>query len=77
MSLTTNMEQPKEVQLAYRIARALNDLKSIDWHISVCKKYNESVLLERMHKVLNDPNIENPAAYYNSEIKRYGKYSRH
>ncbi len=76
MSSFYNMEQTKEVQLAYHIARELDDLKSIDWHISICRKYPETFLLEKLEYVLSRGDISNPAAYYNSEIKRHGKYSR-
>lgn len=70
------MEQSKEVALAYEIARALNDLKSIDWHISCAKKYNESLLREKLDYVLSRKDIDNPAGYYTYLIKLYGKRNR-
>ena len=72
----SNMEQSKEVALAYEIAEKLNDLKSIDWHISIAKRFNESLLREKLNEVLSKSYIDNPAAYYNKLIQRHGKHSR-
>jgi hypothetical protein len=70
------MEQSKEVQLAYEIARALNDMKSIDWHIRKAKEHQESFLREKLAYVLSKPHINNPAGYYNTLIERHGKHPR-
>ena len=71
-----NMKESKELALAYEIAHALNDLKSIDWHISCTKKFPESLLREKLAYVLSKQDIDNPAGYYNSLIQRHGKHSR-
>lgn len=70
------MEQSKETALAYEIARALNDTKSIDWHISCAQKYSESFLREKLDYVLSKEGIRNRAGYYNYLIKLHGKHSR-
>ena len=72
------MEQSKEVQLAYEIARALNDLHSIDWHIGVCKKYssNPEFLREKVQYILSRTDIDNPAKYYTRVMTYYVKHSR-
>jgi len=78
-SFTTSsksMERSKEVKLAYEIAKALNDLKSIDWYISKTKKIPASVLKETLADTLSRTYLDNPAAYYNSSIRRYENHSR-
>jgi hypothetical protein len=75
MSLKPHMEQDKETKLAYEIATALNDLDSIDWHISNAKKYPESFLREKLADVLSRKDIYNPAKYFNWSIK-HGKRTR-
>ncbi len=70
------MEQTKEVALAYEIAHALDDLKSIDWHISCAKKYPHSLLREKLVYVLSRKDIDNRPGYYNKLIQLYGKHSR-
>lgn len=71
-----HMKQSKEHTLAYEIAKALNDMPSIDWHIAVCKTYSETLLREKLHTALTRPGIANRAAYYNTLIKRHGQHSR-
>jgi hypothetical protein len=70
------MEQSKEVQLAYHIARALDDLESIDWHIGVCKRKDEKSLKAILADTLSRTYLDNPAAYYNKRVTSNGKYSR-
>ncbi len=70
------MEKSPEAILAYEIAHALNDLKSIDWHISRAKLYPASLLREKLAYVLSRKDIDNPAGYYNKLIKLYGQHSR-
>ena len=70
------MEQSKEVQLAYEIANALNDLHSIDWHIGLTKRYSEEFLRERLKQVFETKNVRNPARLFNHLIKTYGRSPR-
>ncbi len=70
------MEQSKETALAYEIATALHDLKSLDWHILCAKNIPSKVLKETLADTLSRTYLNNPAAYYNSSIKRYVKHSR-
>lgn len=64
--------------LAYEIADALNDRKSIDMHIRFVKKYSEAHLRECLEYVLSRPDEEiesNRAAYYVWLVKRNGRHS--
>ncbi len=70
------MEQTREVKLAYEIATALNDLKSIDWHIRLAKRWPEAVLKEQLADTLARTYLNNPAAHFNDAMQRYGKHPR-
>lgn len=72
MFVNEDMEQSKEVQLAYEIAAALNDLHSIDWHISVTNRLPERLLRDTLAVVLAADGIRSRARYYNYLIKRHG-----
>ena len=66
------MEHSTELVLAYEIANALNDMKSIKWHITLTTKYPAHFLREQLSAALTTPNIKNRAAYFNYLIKVYG-----
>ena len=70
------MELPQDIKLAHEIAKALDDMKSIDWHIACTKKFSESFLRDKVSYVLSRSDIDNPAGYYNHLLKIYGKHSR-
>jgi hypothetical protein len=70
------MEQAKQTQLAYEIATALNDLKSIDWHISNSKRYPESVLRETLAEALTNEKVKSPKKYYNWSLQQYDARTR-
>lgn len=71
------MEQSQEIQLAYEIATALDDLHSIDWHLSIAKRFPERVLRDTLSIVLTQAGIRSKSRYYNYLIQRYGQYPRH
>lgn len=53
--VNTNMDQSKEIQLAYEIAEALNDMDAIQLHISYAHRFPEALLREKLVKVLAVP----------------------
>lgn len=65
----------EEQNLAYKFADALNDHQSIQWHLSLVRKYELWSLREQLQKALTVPDnevVKNRAAIYNSRVKRYG-----
>jgi len=73
------MEIAKENKLAYEIAQALDDMKSIDLHISFTKKYSEKFLREILQQVIATPDKKikrTRAAYYTYLVMNNGKHSR-
>jgi hypothetical protein len=70
------MEKTPEEALAYEIATALNDLKSIDWHIACARRYSERMLREKLDYVLKKKDVDNPAGYYTYLVKLYGQRPR-
>ena len=67
--------QSKEYKLAYEIAYALNDLDSLDFHISVVMQLHEGVVRKIFNQVIAMPDRRirtSKAAYYNHLVQRHG-----
>lgn len=65
----------EEQNLAYKFAEALNDHKSMQWHLSLVRKYELWSLQKQLQEALAVPDNEvriSRAAIYNSRVKRYG-----
>ncbi|OQP67867.1 hypothetical protein A4R26_10195 [Niastella populi] len=70
-----NDYSPEEQNLAYKFADALNDHKSIQWHLSLVRKYELWSLRKELEEALAVPDNEvrkSRAAIYNSRVKAYG-----
>jgi hypothetical protein len=68
-------KQSKEYKVAYEIASGLNDLDSLDFHVSVALQLNEKVIRELFQKVMRIPDHKissSRAAYYNHLVQRHG-----
>ena len=69
------MKDAKKMALAYEIADALNDRKSIDQHIGYAHRFSEEFLREQLEYVLSKPAGEiekSRAAYFVYLVKRGG-----
>lgn len=66
----------KQKALAYELADALDDLKSIDYYIALVSKYSEEYLREKLQIVQTTP-IEkikrSRAAYFNYIVSQHGR----
>jgi len=70
------MENTNQTKLAYEIAHALNDMKSINFHLTLTKKYSEEFLRVQLDTALKKPDHEiskSRAAYYNYLVRLHGK----
>lgn len=66
----------KQTALAYEIADALNDKKSLEWHLSLVQKYSEEFLREQLQIVMSTPDhkiTRSRAAYFNHLVTNHGK----
>jgi hypothetical protein len=73
------MNQSNESKLAYEIANKLDDMKSIDLHLSFAKKYSESYLRDTLRQVMATPQESirrTRAAYYTYLVLKHGQHSR-
>ena len=67
----------KEYRLAYEIADTLNDLESLDLHISFVQSYNESVLRKIFNRVMSIPEDKikrTRGALYTYLVKNHGRF---
>jgi hypothetical protein len=67
--------QSKEYKLAYEIAETLGDLESLELHISIAERLNESVLRKILTKVMSVPHNQikrTRGALYIYLIKQHG-----
>ena len=67
----------KEYKLAYEIADGLNDLDSLEIHISFAESYNESVLRKIFNRVMSIPEDKikrTRGALYTYLVKNHGGF---
>ena len=67
----------KEYKLAYEIAEALNDLDSLEIHISFAQSFNESVLRKIFNRVMSIPEEKikrTRGALYTYLVKNHGRF---
>lgn len=73
-------QESKEVQLAYEIAEALDDMDAIQLHISYAHRFPESLLREKLAKALAVPEHkirESRAALFNHLIQQHANKKRY
>lgn len=77
-SLTMNINPQQK--LAYELASALSDLKSLGAYEALTERYSEAWLREVLLKVLSVPEekiLKSRGALFTSIVKRYGFGSKH
>ncbi len=66
----------KQTALAYELADALNDKKSIEFYLALVQKYSEEFLREKLQIVMataEDKITRSRAAYFNYLVTKNGK----
>lgn len=66
----------KKDALAYELADALDDKKSLDFYFALVDKYSEGFLVEKLNIVLTTPEAKikrSRAAYFNYLVGKHGK----
>lgn len=70
-------KKSKEYKLAYEIADALNDMDSLEIHISFAESFNEGVLRKIFNRVMSIPEDKikrTRGALYTYLVKNHGRF---
>ena len=66
----------KQTALAYELADALDDKKSLDFYLALVQKFSEEFLREKLQFVMSTPEHKisrSRAAYFNYLVTKHGK----
>lgn len=69
----------KQTALAYELADALNDKKSMEFYFVLVEKYSEEFLRDKLKIVMTTPEekiTRSRAAYFNYLVTKHGKRNR-